>query len=84
MNKDFKNGIIGLLMFMGIILLLGFVETTIEMVKSLHTAVIGVVIHIRKVQVVIHQAVQQARLHLQAASQEVVQVRLAAQAVHQK
>ena len=30
MNKDFKNGIIGLLMFMGIILLLGFVETTIE------------------------------------------------------
>ena len=30
MNKDFRNGIIGLLMFMGIILLLGFVETTIE------------------------------------------------------
>ena len=30
MNKNFKNGIIGLLMFMGIILLLGFVETTIE------------------------------------------------------
>lgn len=30
MNKDFKNGVIGLLMFMGIILLLGFVETTIE------------------------------------------------------
>ena len=27
MNKDFKNGIIGLLMFMGIILLLGFVGT---------------------------------------------------------
>ena len=28
-NKDFRNGIIGLLMFMGIILLLGLVETTI-------------------------------------------------------
>ena len=26
MNKDFKNGIIGLLMFMGIILLLGFIS----------------------------------------------------------
>ena len=52
--------------------------------KSLHTAVIGAATHIRKVQVVIHQAVQQVRLHLQAASQEVVQVRLAAQAVHQK
>lgn len=27
MNKDFKNGFIGLLMFMAIILLLGFVGT---------------------------------------------------------
>ena len=27
MNNDFKNGFIGLLMFMGIILLLGFVGT---------------------------------------------------------
>lgn len=59
MNKDFKNGIIGLLMFMGIILLLGFVGTYGDDNKIRHTAAVRAAIHTLKVQVVIHQALHQ-------------------------
>lgn len=48
-----------------------------------HTAAVRAVIHTRKAQVVIHQALHQARLAAQAANQEVHQERLAVQAVHQ-
>ena len=83
MNKDFKNGIIGLLMFMGIILLLGFVETTIEDgKKSSYSSNRSSYSYTKSTSS--YTSGSSARLHLQAASQEVVQVRLAAQAVHQK
>lgn len=84
MNKDFKNGIIGLLMFMGIILLLGFVETTIEDGKKSSYSSNRSSYSYTKSTSSYTSGSSQARLHLQAASQEVVQVRLAAQAVHQK
>lgn len=67
-------------MFMGIILLLGFVGTYGDDNKIRHTAAVRAAIHTLKVQVVIHQALHQARQHLPAVNLEVHQERLAAQA----
>ncbi len=48
--------------------------------KIRHTAAVRAAIHTLKVQVVIHQALHQARQHLPAVNLEVHQERLAAQA----